>query len=231
MGQGRLSLLRHGLRRHGRRQKRQSRRHPRRSQQPQRRIALSQGLHAYSGAQFQGARDPAHAAPPERRQAGARQLGRGPGSDGQEVPRQHRHLRPQFRGLVRIGPVSDRRNLCGQQDFQGRLRHQQCGRQPAPVHGLGRGRLSDQFRQGRAHGHLCRHRPCLLFLHHRFQHLGSPSRALPAHCPPQADGAGGQNHRGRPAPHQYLAHRGPAHCLPAGNGSGAHAQHGLGDHQ
>ena len=41
----------------------------------------------------------------------------------------------------------------------------------------------------------------------------------------------GQNHRGRPAPHQYLAHRGPAHCLPAGNGPGAHAQHGLGDHQ
>ena len=55
-----------------------------------------------------------------------------------------------WRGTLR--PVPDRGILSGEQNFQGRVQDQQRGRQPAPVHGLRRGRLYDHVRQGRTDG-------------------------------------------------------------------------------
>ena len=139
----------------------------------------------------------------QRRPAGARHVGRGDGRGGARLPRGHRRVGAGRRGLLRLRAVVHRGVVHGQQAVQGRHPHQQRGRQPAAVHGLGGLRLRAGLRQGRAARLLRGHRPRRLLLPLRRQPVRVPPAAVRADpaAPPHPPRTSG--HRRGPAAHAH----------------------------
>ena len=164
MVEGAVPLLRHRLRRDGRRQGRQGRcdpwRHARRGQS---RTELHQGLFPLQDHVWR--RPPHHAAAAQERRrvrqerrTDAGVVGRGLRRDG--CPRQGdaEGKGPDRARHVRLGAMDGLRRLCRHQADAGRLSLQQSRSQCPPLHGLGRGRLHAHLRHGRADGLLRRFR-------------------------------------------------------------------------
>ena len=157
-----VPLLRHRLRRHGRRQGRKGRRHPRRHEgggQP--RPQLREGLFPVEDHVRRRPADPAAAPHEERavrqgRRVPAGLVGSRLRRDGAAVQARAEGERPGRSRHVRLGAMDYFRGLRRLEAHAGGLPHQQPRSERPPLHGLGGRRLHPNLRHGRADGLLRR---------------------------------------------------------------------------